>query len=828
MHSIGRFMLCAVLLTACASGHNDNNNQEADAGPDAGATGPVLQSVTPASGPLAGGTHVGLSGQRFVEGMTVTFGGNAATAVDVLSADRATCLTPAGDAAGAVTVRVENPDAQSSQLIGAFTYHEQASPDVTWCRLQRPATTDTEVQVATAPIYGQVFAEGLTDQVGKGSNVTGQLGYGPVGTDPDTSAEWIWTPAVYSGDASTVNDEYVASLTVPTAGTYDYAFRFSGGGSWLVCDLDSSDNGYDSDQAGTLTVTEGTEPLPDWCGLVQPLSTQSVAGDPTETITGQVLVTGVTDTTGAGADVTAELGYGPAGTNPGVDPGWHFSAGSYSGDVGNNDEYEGTVTVAGPGSFDYAWRFRKGTGPWLYCDSNGSTDGYSASYAGHLTVTGQPSQTVDWCNLQYPASTSTPEGVDTELLFGRVYAQGLTEGNGQGMGILAEVGYGDTGSDPASDSSWQWETADYNISVDGLISGDLANDEYMATLNVATAGTYDYAFRFSADNGTTWLYCDLDGAESASEYSPAQAGALTVTASGGFTLTDVDPPAGSLLGGDTVTLTGTGFTASTTVSFGTTASPSVTFVSATELTAEVPAGALGTVDVTVENPGPTQASLTDGFEYVRVFTPTVDGALSDWDSALVGATNSVTTDWTNATLSTLYVAFDDTNLYLGIEGTVDTNQALVGYLDIDYGQSTGVADMSNITDGTGNLDAALSGVLDVTATGFGAEFAFGSKEMNEVINGLDDAAGWRSLSNPADLAWLTGTVDAGTGVLELSIPIATLWPSGVPAGGATAAVVVKIADYEGAAYANQTLPEEDTGATVSQVFTFRIRPASEI
>ncbi|MDY0001424.1 MAG: IPT/TIG domain-containing protein [Polyangia bacterium] len=817
-------------LAACADGKkNDNNNNLPDAGQDGGSPAPILQGVAPVEGPLAGGTQLELTGQHFVQGMTISVGGKDCTSATVLSAASASCVTPAGDALGPVAVRVENPDSQWSQLSGAFTYNDVTLPEVTWCVLDRPASLSAERQVATAPIYGRVHAEGLTDQTGRGAGITGQVGYGPVGSDPASGTGWIWVPAIYATDASAMYDEYVASLTVSTAGTYDVAYRFSSGGQWLYCDRDSSDNGYQPAQALALTVTAGADPMPEWCGLIQPLSTSTTVGVATADVTGQVFAPGITEASGAGSGVEAELGFGPSGTHPGVDPGWHFVAGAYQGDVGNNDEYRASMTAPAPGTFDYAWRFRLGAGPWLYCDANGSSDGYSSSHAGVMTVTGQPTQSVNWCNLQHPPSATVEQGAETELLFGRVYVEGITEGNGQGTGLLAEVGYGEVGSDPSSHGSWQWTAAAYNLSVDGLIPGGLANDEYMARLTVSTPGLYDFAYRFSADAGATWLYCDLDGATSAAEYSAAQAGELTVTSTTTtITLTAVTHPRGSILGGDTVTLTGTGFTASTTVTFGGVASPTVNFVSSTQLTAQTPPGAaLGPVNVVVTNPGPTSATLASGFEYLLVFSPTVDGALAEWPTACRVAANTVATDWGvgQNELTHLYVAFDQNNLYLGVDGTVEANNAILAVVDLDFGASTGVSDFSSVTDSSGSLDVVIAGTLNITTAGFGAEVVMGTKGMAEVMAGTSTEAGWRGLSPLGDLPWLTGTVDTGAHAVEASIPLATLWTSGVPSGGATVAVTVKLGDYEGSSWAIQALPEQAGSSTVTQVFSFRIFPA---
>jgi hypothetical protein len=54
-----------------------------------------------------------------------------------------------------------------------------------------------------------------------------------------------------------------------------------------------------------------------------------------------------------------------------------------------------------------------------------------------------------------------------------------------------------------------------------------------------SAGTFDYAYRYTTTNGRDWVYADLDGIGNG--YSPAQAGSLTVAASGDTTAPAVPP-----------------------------------------------------------------------------------------------------------------------------------------------------------------------------------------------------------------------------------------------------------------------------------------------
>jgi hypothetical protein len=431
---------------------------------------------------------------------------------------------------------------------------------------------------------------------------------------------------------------------------------------------------------------------------------------------------------------------------------------------------------------------------------------------------------VTWCELRGPPSLQTDPGQPTPPIFGRVFAETITDRVGMGAGITAQIGWGPDGSDPATSTTWHWHNAVY--------SGDSSQvyDEYVASLTADASGTFDYAYRFSADGGATWLFCDLDGSDNG--YDPALSGVLDVAGGGGpVTLTGVDLPRGSVLGGATVTVTGTGFASGATVLFGSVPSPQVTFVSATALTVTVPAGGVGVVEVTVDNPGGAgSATLPAAFEYLLANTPSVDGDLSDWDPALQVAVNTVPSGWTSANeLTALHVAFDDTHLYVGIDGTVDSDNAIVAYLDTDFGTTTGITDTATITDQNGAFDAAVGGSagggsLTFNVAGFGADFVFGSKGMTEALGAMSDTAGLRGLSNPGDLPWILATVDAGNHTLECALPLADLFTV-IPATGAQVALVVKIADPDGQAFPNQTLPEEAATDTVTQAYLFTIYPA---
>ncbi len=108
------------------------------------APAPTVSAVSPISGDVAGGTAVTITGTNFVDGagLTVDFGGTAATGVAFVSATSLTSTTPA-HGAGAVNVVVTNPDAQTGTLSAGFTYTST-----------NPAPTVTAVNPASGPTTG--------------------------------------------------------------------------------------------------------------------------------------------------------------------------------------------------------------------------------------------------------------------------------------------------------------------------------------------------------------------------------------------------------------------------------------------------------------------------------------------------------------------------------------------------------------------------------------------------------------------------------------------------------------------------------------------------
>ena len=88
---------------------------------------PTVGSISPNTGLTTGGTPITITGTNFAASATVSLSGSAATGVTVVNGTTITATTPA-HAAGAVSVTVTNPDAQSGTLASGFTYTALSAP----------------------------------------------------------------------------------------------------------------------------------------------------------------------------------------------------------------------------------------------------------------------------------------------------------------------------------------------------------------------------------------------------------------------------------------------------------------------------------------------------------------------------------------------------------------------------------------------------------------------------------------------------------------------------------------------------------------------------
>ncbi|NOZ00285.1 MAG: hypothetical protein GXP54_00150 [Deltaproteobacteria bacterium] len=235
----------------------DANDNDCDGATDAddpdcsfGITG-----VQPTQGPAAGGTQVTLAGGGLDTVKALFFGG---LEVDfTIASPQSMILKTPSHQAGAVTITISNGPL-TFDLTDAFLYTGQTDyPDITAIFVQPAAYTMTE---------GQTLSGVTADIDGNGSpldtsTILVQAGFGPTDSLPWSGSDWTWT-AMHQASADASKATFQADVTVELGGYLSMAVRFSmdGGTNFEYGDLDGSGNGYQPDQAASLTVWGVPEP----------------------------------------------------------------------------------------------------------------------------------------------------------------------------------------------------------------------------------------------------------------------------------------------------------------------------------------------------------------------------------------------------------------------------------------------------------------------------------------------------------------------------------------------------------------------------------------
>ncbi|PTL78609.1 lamin tail domain-containing protein [Vitiosangium sp. GDMCC 1.1324] len=153
--------------------------------------------------------------------------------------------------------------------------------------------------------------------------------------------------------------------------------------------------------------------------------------------------------------------------------------------------------------------------PWYWCDADVLLAGgdYGTPNAANSTCGVAAAPPVDWCIIQSPKTLpSTVAGTSTAI-YSQFYEPSVTDRNKAGNDgypyVFAELGYGPT---TGSAAAWTWSPISFNGGYS--TSGD--NDEMVGMLNIATAGSYRYGFRYYFKDPVTgtaspYVYCDQNG-----------------------------------------------------------------------------------------------------------------------------------------------------------------------------------------------------------------------------------------------------------------------------------------------------------------------------
>jgi uncharacterized protein (DUF2345 family) len=439
--------------------------------------------VSPTSGSTAGGATVTINGSNFVSGATVSFGSTAATTTFV-SSTQLTANTPSA-AAGAVSVKVQNPDGQSATLPNGYTYTTPVLPPPAFAA-SNPVSpvTGTTAGGTTVTINGSNFVSGAAVSFGSAAAST---------TFVNATRLTAVTPAAAAGAVTVkVQNPDGQSATLPSGFTY-------------------------------------TAPAPAFAGT-NPVSpnTGSTTGGTTVTINGSNFVSGAVVSFGTTAASTTFVNATQlTATTPAA------SAGAVSVKVQNPDGQSATL----PSGFTYTAPAPAFAGTNPVSPNTGST-------AGGTTVTINGSNFVSGATVSFGTTAASTTFVNATQL---------------------------TATTPAASA--------------GAVSVKVQNpDGQFATL----------------PNGFTYT----------APPPPQFAGSNPVS-----------PNTGSTAGRTTVTINGSNFVNGAVVSFGSTAA-STSFVSSTQLTAVTPLASAGAVSVKVQNPDGQSATLPNGFTYTQVVPTT--------------------------------------------------------------------------------------------------------------------------------------------------------------------------------------------------------------
>ncbi len=656
---------------------------------------PTVNTVTPASGPIAGGTTITIQGSDFVNGATVSVGGTAATGVTFVSSTTLNAVTPA-HAAGTVPVMVTNPDGRSGTLTTGFTYNSTA-PTVDRVEPSSGPTSGGTVITLT----GINYAPGATVSVG-GTAATAVSVVNSTTITATTPAHAAGAVNVTvtnpNGQSGTIAAGFIYVGPAPTISTVTPAAGPSIGGTVLTI------TGTNFVAGATVTVG-GTAAT-----AVSVVNNTTISATAPPHAAGAVSLT-VTSPDGQTATVATAFTYTVSAPAPVINTVTPASGPTSGGSLltinGANFAAGATVTVGGTPA----------TGITVVNSTTiTATSPPHAAGAVTVTITNLDFQSVSLANaFTYVVPTAitfrqvasaTPQSPTATVLV--TYPSAQTPGN---LNVVA-VGQNDTISTVQSVRDSAGNT--YLLAIGPTKGNGLQQSIYYAKNIVGGANTVTVTLNQAAPYvdvrileyggvNTLDVVAGASGSGTTSNSGPAtttgpnelivganMVSSVSIAAGAGFTLRvktpndgdvaedmvaasagtysatatlssgnwvmqlaafklvtasapaptiiTVAPASGSTAGGTALTITGTNFVSGATVTVGGTAATAVSVVNSTTITATAPAHAAGAVGVTVTNPDAQAATLANAFTYVSA-APTISG-VTPTSGAVTGGTRA--------------------------------------------------------------------------------------------------------------------------------------------------------------------------------------------
>ncbi|MCX7293685.1 IPT/TIG domain-containing protein, partial [Janthinobacterium sp.] len=579
---------------------------------------PTITGVSPALGPVSGGTAVTITGTGFTGATALKFGSNNGLSVTVLNSTTITATSPAGT--GVVNVFVTTPGGtNAADPSNQFTY--VPAPAITSISpTAGPGGGGTTVTIngsnftgATAVTFGATAAIGYTVNSATQITATAPAGSGTVDVRVTTVGG---TSATSAADQFTYVGAPVVSSISPTAGPA------AGGTTVTIRSGATAATGYTVNSATQITAT-----APAGVGTVD-VRVTTVGGTSATSAADQFtyvaapVVSSVSPTAGpavGGTTVTI------SGTNFSGATAVRFGATAATGFTVNSATQITATAPAGVGTVDVRVTTSGGT------SATGAADQFT--YVAVPTVTSLSPASGPIAGGSTVTISGTNFSGATAVTFGGTAAIGFPVNSATQITATAPAGSG---------------TVDVRVTTIGGTSATSANDQFtyvgapVVSSILPTAGpvTGGSTVTISGTNlsgatavtfgGTAAIGFTVNSATQITATAPAGTGTVDVriTTIGGtsaasandqFTyvgapvVSSISPTAGPATGGSTAIISGTNFSGVTAVTFGGTAATGFTVNSATQITATAPAGT-GTVDVRVTTIGGTSAaSANDQF-----------------------------------------------------------------------------------------------------------------------------------------------------------------------------------------------------------------------
>ena len=704
-----------------------------------GAVGSVATGLTPVSGSEAGGTEVTITGTGFTGATGVTFDGNPGTAFEVVSDTSITVISPAGTP-GVRGVVVQDAAGDSDPL--DFEYLSVASAAAS---LDPESGTEAGGTLVTITGSGFLGATGVTFDTTLGTEFT-------IVSDTEIT---VVTPAHAVGDVDVVVLDELGG--------------------------DSDALSYEYLAVGATLVSINPTTGPEIGGTVVTLTGSGFTGATSVTFGGTpgtaftvVNDTTITVTSPAGAPGEVDVVVVDAAGNSDPVP---FEYGAVASDATSLDPISGTeaggtvVTITGTG-------FTGATGVTF---GGIAGTGFTVDSDTQITVTtpARAAGTVDVVVVDGNGGNSDPLDFEFVALASSATSLAPESGSENGGTLVTITGTGFLGATAVtiddvstpftvvSDTTITVVTPAHPAGVVDVVVVDAAGNsdplefEYTADESVATSLTPTSGSEIGGTavtiTGTGFLGASgvNFGTTPGTGFTVVNNTTITVTSPAGTPgvvdvvvvdaagnsaplpfeyLSDesvaasLDPTTGSEAGGTVVTITGSGFTGATGVTFGGTAGTGFTVDSDTQITVTTPAGAIGTVDVIVLDALGGDSEPLD-FEYVAAgasvisidptFGPEVGGTVvTITGTGFLGATGVTF----GGTPGTAFTVVNDTTI------TVTSPAGDLGLADVivldDAGDSDAVpfeygavaSDATSLTPVSGS--EAGGTVVTITGTGF--------------------------------------------------------------------------------------------------------------